>query len=86
MHNHTELIQCPDLDGTIENGEVTIDPMDRGVNSKATYTCGGDYQLQNGDRERNCLMDGTWDGTAPKCSMFLLLIRFCCSTICNTPC
>ena len=56
---------CPDLN-RVTNGEVNIVPPDRSVNSKATYSCSGDYNLK-GNRERLCQVDGTWSGTDPEC-------------------
>ena len=70
MHDHTEFVQCPEL--ATENGEVTISPENRPLNSKATYTCDKGYKV-SGPRERYCQLDGTWNGTDTKCGMFLNL-------------
>ena len=62
---HT-VIQCPEL--SIKNGEVTITPTNRTVNSTAEYTCEKDYKLDKRDAKRTCQDDGTWSGQTLECS------------------
>ena len=69
--HHAGFVQCPELTSTIENGEVAIIPDNRPVNSKATYMCDSNYELE-GIGARYCQLDGTWNGTAPKCSTLSL--------------
>ena len=71
MHDHAEFVQCPEL--ATENGEVTISPENRPLNSKATYTCNKGYKV-TGSRERYCQLDGTWNGTDTKCGTFLYTV------------
>ena len=60
----TDLIQCPELN--IDSGTVAIVPNNRPSNSMATYSCSDGYSLQ-GNSERFCQIDGTWNGTDPVC-------------------
>ncbi|XP_064624477.1 CUB and sushi domain-containing protein 3-like [Lineus longissimus] len=47
------------------NGSMYMSDGDR-MNSKATYNCDDDYQL-NGNSVRECLSTGTWSGETPTC-------------------
>ena len=64
-------ILCPILPD-IENGFITYSPdteADFDQGTVATYTCNEGFNLQGGDRERTCQIDGTFSGTAPICTM-----------------
>jgi len=63
-----ELVQCPELGDSIENGKVIVTPAARTVNSTAEYTCDEGFKVDKGDAKRTCQDSGTWSGEAPQCS------------------
>jgi hypothetical protein len=59
-----QLVVCPALPFDVEGG--TVDISNNGTYpSTATYVCEGGDPPSDGDAERTCQTDGTWDGTAP---------------------
>ena len=55
---------CPDL--IILNGQVTISPASRSLDSMTTYACNPGFALV-GDGNRFCQEDSTWSGVDPQC-------------------
>jgi len=64
---------CPDLPNP-ENGSVII-PGNRGVGSRAIYSCNQGFEL-NGVRIRRCQDDGTWSPEPPTC-LFIITAEIC---------
>ncbi|XP_075729627.1 complement receptor type 2-like isoform X2 [Rhipicephalus microplus] len=56
---------CPQL-GPIAHGDVTVEPGQIHVNTRAEYQCDIHYTLI-GDKERFCQLNGMWSGKEPIC-------------------
>lgn len=63
----TSAKECPGLVDP-SNGNVEIDSEDdeRLYPAKATYSCNSGYDL-DGEKTRQCQIDGTWDEDEPSC-------------------
>ena len=49
---------------SLDNGDTDVNETSFG--SKAIYVCANGYKL-HGQRERECLADGSWSNDVPKC-------------------
>ena len=58
------VIQCKQPD-TILKGSLTFKNTLYG--SSVLYSCNTGYVLSGGNALRFCTLDGTWNGTSPKC-------------------
>ena len=60
------VVVCPALQNP-QNGRVDYSNQKRTIGTTATYFCKSVF-VTNGNAERQCQIDTTWSGSAPKCT------------------
>ena len=65
LYSMIYTVECGDLSGP-SNGHVSLNRF------TATYNCNFGYSLE-GDDTRNCLIDGSWSGSQPSCTLTTLI-------------